>query len=413
MVMTYEQLVEENIKLNAQLEEVTETIRAIRHGEVDALVISTEHGDQIFSLISADQPYRLLVEEMQKGAVTVLTDGTILYCNQFFTDTLIGTTDSIISLPVEQFIVQEERKSFHTFLHTVAMHGSSYAEFNVYHCDQDIVPVGITANKLFVDETLILCLVLTDLREQKRAEKQAIELMLEKQRTKVLSEFVRDTSHDLRTPITIILSKLQTMRMVKDEARRNEKIEEAEYYTLYLNRVLEQHQQMAVLDSLIELKRRTGEVKTLIHDAIVFSNKQARSKNITVVEELAPENPIVEYDIDTLFRALIELMENAIRFTPNEGQVWVRSRRAPANILIVEVVNNGEGIAPDVMPRIFERFYKGDKARQLSGGAGLGLPMVKRIMELHDGFVEADSVPGEQTCFRLGLPIVRPEHEHA
>lgn len=400
---SYEQLLQENALLKTRVDEVEETLRAIRSGEVDALVVSTAKGNQIFTLQNADQPYRLLVEEMQQGAATISSDGAILYCNRRFAEILGHPVDHVMSHPIDHYFVSDERERLRTFLQATASHGSRHGEFNCETRAHEVIPVYVSANYLPLDHVAVICLIVADLSEQKQAEHRLIELRLEKQRTKLLADFVRDISHDLRTPITGILNGLYLIQRIQDETRRHEKIQDIEQHVLYLNRVLEQFQQMAVLDSITELSFEAGNLRSVITYAVLAVREMADKKEIILSTAFESDLYEVHYNRDMLHRALVELLENAIRFTPVGGKIQVRAAVIDHQQTL-EVEDNGIGISADKLPHILERFYKVDEARSMTGGAGLGLPMVKRITELHGGSLEVESIPGEKTVFRIIFP---------
>jgi two-component system phosphate regulon sensor histidine kinase PhoR len=102
-------------------------------------------------------------------------------------------------------------------------------------------------------------------------------------------------------------------------------------------------------------------------------------------------------------RALGNLLHNAIKFTPTEGRIWVRAQAHNGEVL-VEVADTGPGIAPEDLPRVFERFFRGDRSRR-SGGTGLGLAIAKHVVEAHGGkiWVESEGRPGHGATFRFTL----------
>ncbi|MBK8020106.1 MAG: PAS domain-containing sensor histidine kinase [Chloroflexi bacterium] len=401
----YDQLLLERDSLQARLSEAEETLRAIRGGEVDAIVVSTAQGNRVFTLQSADQPYRLLVEQMHQGAVTTSTDGILLYCNQCFAEALGTVPEAITSLSIEEYLVAADREPFKAFLQKIPSTSTSNQEFCFQGPSGESVPMYVSANLLLLDQAQVICMILTDLRERKRAEEQALALEIEQQRIKLLAAFIRDTSHDLRTPIATILTGLHNLERMKDEPERAEKIRLIQQYVIYLNGVLEQLQHMAMLDALASLPLREGHINPIIADAIAHFGRPANHKNIPIVTELAPHPPPVRFDPDTLYRAFGELIKNAVRFTPSGGHIRIRSAVEPNGSLVVEITDNGVGISPDKLPHVFERFFKADEARSMAGGAGLGLAMAKRIIEMHDGTIAVESIPGERTSFRVALPV--------
>ena len=169
-MFSYDELVRENGELRARLDEANETLRAIRSGEVDALVVSTPQGNQVFTLQSADYPYRVLVEEMHEGAVTLLADGVILYSNRRFADIVSYPLETLLSKSLHQYVVPEDRQRFFEFIQT-AQSESISGEFDLQNQQGGRpVPVHIATNVLQFSPMLILGLVVTDLRERKRAE---------------------------------------------------------------------------------------------------------------------------------------------------------------------------------------------------------------------------------------------------
>jgi two-component system phosphate regulon sensor histidine kinase PhoR len=120
----------------------------------------------------------------------------------------------------------------------------------------------------------------------------------------------------------------------------------------------------------------------------------------------APDSlPNINSDRNLLERAIVNLIDNAVKFTPTGGDIHVAAR-ASDGLLTVDVRDSGEGIDPDDLPRVFERFYKADRARR-GGGTGLGLAIVKHSIEAHGGSVSAKSEPGRGSRFSFSIPARR------
>ena len=106
--------------------------------------------------------------------------------------------------------------------------------------------------------------------------------------------------------------------------------------------------------------------------------------------------------------ALLNLLNNAIQFTPPEGLISLTTQQQDHHVM-VEVADNGIGIPANILPRIFERFFKADAARSIpTGGAGLGLSLAQRVVELHRGRLEVSSIPDVKTVFQISLPLNQP-----
>ena len=122
---TLAKLTGEMMELRASLAEASETLRAIRSGEVDAVLLEGPQGQKMFTLEGADAPYRILIEEMHESAVTLSADGLILYCNRRFSEVLKTPLDKIVGVPLENFIALAERPAFGRLLATACTGGSA------------------------------------------------------------------------------------------------------------------------------------------------------------------------------------------------------------------------------------------------------------------------------------------------
>jgi PAS domain S-box-containing protein len=166
---TREQLLQRIERLEMRLEEAESTLQAIRHGEVDALVVSSPTGPQVYTLHSADHPYRILVQEMQEGALTLTPTGLILYANLAFARMMRTSLESIVGTSVQRFIVPRELQNFMALFER-GVHGNSRGEVALQAVDGTLVPTFLACNSFRGDDFQSVCLVVTDLTEQKRQE---------------------------------------------------------------------------------------------------------------------------------------------------------------------------------------------------------------------------------------------------
>jgi len=155
--------------------EAEETLRAILSGEVDGLVVSTAEEDQVFTLSGADHPYRVMVEAMNEGAVTLTSDGTILFCNQRFADIVKRSLEEIMGSSISQYISSTDRQLFEA-LFAEGLKGSSKVELSLQTGGENPVPTFLSISALeHTDVPGAACMVVTDLTEQKRNEKMLAE----------------------------------------------------------------------------------------------------------------------------------------------------------------------------------------------------------------------------------------------
>jgi PAS domain S-box-containing protein len=155
--------------LRARLSEAEDTINAIRHGEVDALVVSRSDGEQVYTLKGADFSFRVLLQEMSEGALTVLPDKTILYCNKRFAALVKLPHEQIIGMSLDKFVTPADRDTFQAIIGK-AQDGRAKGEIRLSLADGTIVPVYCSINAVQIDQEPCLCVVVTDLTEQKRNE---------------------------------------------------------------------------------------------------------------------------------------------------------------------------------------------------------------------------------------------------
>jgi PAS domain S-box-containing protein len=162
------ELARENEALRAQLAEAQEVIRAIQSGDVDAVVVSGAQGEQIFTLKGAEYAYRALVEAMNEGAATLGEDGIVLYCNQRLSDLLGIPLERIIGRPASQLVGNEARQQFETLFADALSGDAAKSELELQSSEGRSIPVYVSLREMKGDDPTALCMVLTDLTEQKK-----------------------------------------------------------------------------------------------------------------------------------------------------------------------------------------------------------------------------------------------------
>ncbi|MEW6541479.1 MAG: two-component system histidine kinase PnpS [Bacillota bacterium] len=223
---------------------------------------------------------------------------------------------------------------------------------------------------------------------------------LEEMRT----EFVANASHELRTPLTSIRGFI--------EALRDGAVNEPETAHRFLGIIQEETDRLTELvDDLLKLAtieerrnmfgRLPVELPAVVQRAVDTFASRARQKGLALRVELPEGLPPVTGDEDLLAQVFNNLLDNAVKFT-EKGGITIRAAAAEGGVE-VEVSDTGAGIAPENLPRIFERFFRADKART-QGGTGLGLAIVKHTVEGHGGKIRVTSKPGQGTTFSLFLP---------
>ena len=222
-------------------------------------------------------------------------------------------------------------------------------------------------------------------------------------------QFIADVSHELRTPLTVLRG---TLEVALEEDRPAE-----EYREAIGNALLEVRHLTRLSQNLLFLARGQAGRITLSFanvDLVKFTADVVRElvpaasdREIELTSDL-PAGPVRAFiDGDRMQQVLHNLLENAIRYSDMGGRIGVGLKSAPDEAAI-EVTDSGIGIPARDQPHVFERFFRGDRARRAyPGGSGLGLSIVRWIVEAHKGTVEVESLPGERTTFRVRLPLIR------
>ena len=227
-------------------------------------------------------------------------------------------------------------------------------------------------------------------------------------------EFVANVSHELRTPLTNIRSYTETL---VDSAGDIPPTMEKNFLGVILN---ESDRMTHIVQDLLTLSRFDSGRSELKLERFSFSAAvrdiynavlmDAQRHGHTLTLEVAPDVPDIVGDRDRVLQVMMNVVSNAIKYTPDGGQIAISAGRNPLRVWM-EVSDNGIGIPEADRPRIFERFYRVDKARSReSGGTGLGLSIAKEIVDRHEGIIALVDRPGPGTPIRIELPIEGPAH---
>lgn len=237
-----------------------------------------------------------------------------------------------------------------------------------------------------------------------------IQDITERQRLEQMqSDFVANVSHELRTPLTTIKSYSETLACgsVTDEDTMKRFLgiidDEAERMTHLVKDLL----QLSSLDNNARMNMRTLNINTLMADCAEKIRFTAQAKNQTVICDFDINEILhVTADRDRMMQVILNVLTNAIKYTPEDGIIRMDTRNKGDTVHIV-ITDNGIGIGKEELPRIFERFFRVDKARSRDmGGTGLGLSIARQIVEAHNGSITADSVKGRGTEITIVLPLL-------
>jgi len=220
---------------------------------------------------------------------------------------------------------------------------------------------------------------------------------------KLRRQLSADVAHELRTPLASLQSHLEAMIdgvWPADEAHLTSCHQEV----IRLTRLVSGLETLAEYETdQMRLNKERISMKNLISETLKMMRPSADEKGVRLILQI--EDIILEIDEDKIKQVFINLISNSLKYTPEGGEVTISSSLADKEFYIT-IEDTGIGIPPEDLPFIFERFYRVDKSRnRINGGSGIGLTIVKEIIEAHNGSVDVESIPGISTKFIISLPI--------
>lgn len=295
-------------------------------------------------------------------------------------------------------------QTFKSLLHTTELHDTitevlrtgvdSRVEYSVFPNSENIYRINVVPIKGERDDTEGALAVFHDITDARKFDR-------------MRSEFVANVSHELRTPLTSIKGFVETLLdgALQDRllCRRFLSIIDSE--TDRLTRLIDDLLTLSAMETK-EIRVNLQNINLVESVKSVFNimGPQAEEKKLRMELIYSPDVAWVKADQDLVGQVLINLIDNAIKYSSDEGRIVVRIIREDGKTM-VKISDNGIGIAQESLPRLFERFYRVDRARsRVLGGTGLGLAIVKHIVELHGGEVFVDSQVGVGSTFTFRLP---------
>jgi PAS domain S-box-containing protein len=370
----------------------------------------------------SEEKYRLLWATAGDAFVLFDQDNTILEVNASLT-TILGympeeAIGQELALLQPERLREGHRRGLQRYLET----GTRTIDWRAaaalgLHRDGREIPIEISFNHLRIEGKDLFAGFIRDVTERKQVEAEREALLASEQKARheaetanrTKDEFLATLSHELRTPLTAILG---WTRMISDN-RLSEEDKAQGLEIIQRNALLQAQLVEDILDvsrivtGKLRMEVRPVELSSVIEGAVESVLPAAQAKEIRLQRVLDSGTSLVSGDPDRLQQVVWNLLMNAIKFTPKGGRVQVRLERVNSHIEII-VADTGTGINPEMLPHVFERFRQADQSSTRSyGGLGLGLAIVRHLVESHGGTVEADSLgQGQGATFTVKLPLM-------
>ncbi|MBI5930726.1 MAG: PAS domain S-box protein [Chloroflexi bacterium] len=373
-------------------------------------ITERKHNEEV--LRQSEEQFRLLFEYAPIGLSLVAPDGRFVRVNQSFCHAVGYTHDEMLkmtfqeithpddvgpNLELDQRLLRGEIPHFQMekrYIHKLG-------RIIYVLLDVALIRDAQSQPQHFISQ-------IVDITERKQAENLSFEIAVEKLRVQLLAEFIRNVSHDFRTPLSVINTHLYLLRHNDLPDKRLSRLDMVERQVARLGRLIEGLLKMTRLDTEVAFTFQSVSLNQIVQEAIERVEAQINSRQHKLKVALQPILPVIWADKVELNNALVEVLENAIQYTSPEGTIVIRTFEREQSI-VLEVQDTGVGIPADEIPLIFERFYRVDKERPTDrGGIGLGLSIAQKIVQAHRGFIEVESTVGTGSVFRIVLPLKLP-----
>lgn len=348
----------------------------------------------------SEERYRLFVRGIQNMAVMmvdhdlryVLAEGELLATTGYSKEDMEGrTVDEVISPEAVDMLKALYRRAL----------GGEEFQFEFVH-DEGAYLAHYIPMVDSTDSVYAVMVVVQDITDFRHAENQRMQLALREKQVRMLSEFITSASHQFGTPLSIITSSASLMLHPRNKEDLQRHVDKILTQVESIGHLISSLALMTRLDAESHFQPTLCYLNGIVEGAWLTVQSRAQARDIAVALELSPEPLRYTGDPQYLHEAFVQLLDNAIRYTPDGGKVSVQLKTTPESY-VIEIADSGVGIAPEHHPHVFERFYRADYA-QTTSGFGLGLSIAAKVIERHKGTITFESVPDEGTTFMIHLP---------
>src|SRR5436305_7426284 len=385
----------DNSELLIRIREHEDLVRALQGGEVDAVVVLEQESARIARLQSDEPLYRTLVEALPQGVATVLSDGTTVYANGHLASMIGIPAQSLLGQNLLNVVAEIDRPRFAMMLQR-AFTSPQESGFS-FNWTTGEAPALVSAIRIPIDGTDAVGLVLVDVGDQvaRRAAEES---------SRAKDELLASVSHELRTPLTSIMGWIQLLEIeLKSNEHLGPAIQNLKNAVMAETKIVDDLLDLAHSEKRsLHLVREEVDLCETLRVAASFVEVQAQRKSLRLNIDLPLEPITVRADPDRLRQVFVNLLTNAVKFTP-QGEVSLRGRTQDG-AAVVTVSDTGIGILTDFLPLVFDPFRRSERAQGYPG-LGIGMAISHRIVEAHNDTIEvASEGAGRGSTFTVRLP---------
>jgi PAS domain S-box-containing protein len=402
--------------LRERLQDAEDALDAVRSGSADAVIGLDQTQPDVLTLKGSDNPYRIVVEMMGEGSITLSSDGTILYCNNQFAQMVERTPQQLLGSQLSDLLPSGEESKLTDIL-SVTSDTARRRVVKLARSKQELT-TQITTRSLSLAGVNGVIATVTDLTDLEKSQRQRLRLIRRlrdtnaalRQASRAKDAFLARMSHELRTPLTAIIGYAATLLMklpgplLPEQEKQVSTIRSSGQLLLSLiNDILD----FAKVESgAIQISPEKISSMAAIQEVVSTLRQIAEQKGLRLEMIPGAEMPELVTDRRALTQILINLVNNAIKFT-KEGSVTIETERAQSNgksEIRFRITDTGVGIAPEDQQNLFQAFYQAENGQVQAKGNGLGLYLSRRLAKLLGGDISFESVLGQGSTFTLTLP---------
>jgi PAS domain S-box-containing protein len=368
--------------------------------------IAIENSRLVYSLRASEEKFfKAFRASPDPMIISSLASGRYIDINESFLSTTGYTREEVISSTLFELQVWANPEERERLVQMVQEQGAVRNFEAAFKTKSGEVGFLLMSSEIIeLNHKKCLLTVSKNITEHKQAEQQRLELAIERERIQILSNFITEASHEFKTPLSIVNTSAYLLGKTTDPDKQGQQIHQIKDQVKSITKLVDALTLMTKLDSggqdfvLVEID--LNEILRVVCHGIQSAFQE---ENLDCLIELSEKPMLLRGDSGYLKQALQHILDNAVHCTQEGDRITIRSYQR-AGHAIIEIIDTGDGISDDDLPHIFERFYRADKAGT-TRGFGLGLPIAKAIVELHQGRIELESEAGKGSTFRILIPV--------